>query len=102
MTQGELHVLIADLGAAAAELRRTTSTIAGMATRLAGTQGHLDSFLVSGDSVLVKINAGQGTIGRLVNDSSLYVSSDSLVSALRGLVADVRANPKKFFGLRLF
>jgi phospholipid/cholesterol/gamma-HCH transport system substrate-binding protein len=102
MTQGELHALIADLGAAAGELRQTTSTISGMATRLAGTQGHLDRFLVSGDSVLVKINAGNGTIGRLVNDSSLYVSSDSLVSALRGLVADVRANPKKFFGLRLF
>jgi hypothetical protein len=37
-----------------------------------------------------------------VNDSSLYVSTDSLVTALRGLIADVRANPKRYFGLKIF
>jgi phospholipid/cholesterol/gamma-HCH transport system substrate-binding protein len=73
-----------------------------MSNRLAGTQTHLDNFLMNGDSVLMKINSGHGTIGRLVNDSSLYVSGDSLVTALRGLVADVRANPKRYFGLRIF
>jgi phospholipid/cholesterol/gamma-HCH transport system substrate-binding protein len=50
----------------------------------------------------MKINTGQGTLGRLVNDSSLYVGSDSLVSSLRVLVNDIRANPKKFFNLRVF
>lgn len=102
MVQGELRALMTDLGESAAELRKTTMTISAMANRLAGTEAHLDNFLVSGDSVLTKINAGHGTIGRLMNDSSLYVSGDSLVSALRGLVADVRANPKKFFGIRIF
>lgn len=102
MTEGELRSLIQDLAAAAVELRRTTATVSGMANRLAGTQGHLDNFLASGDSVLMKINAGQGTIGRLVTDSSLYVNSDSLVSALRALVADVRTEPRKFFSLRIF
>ena len=102
MTSGELGKIITDLGAAAAELRVTTSTLAGMSKQLAGTQDRLDRFLGSGDSVLTKINAGQGTLGRLLNDSSLYVGSDSLVFALRGLVNEVRANPKKFFNLRVF
>jgi phospholipid/cholesterol/gamma-HCH transport system substrate-binding protein len=102
MTSGELRKLMTDLGIAAAELRTTTSTLAGMSKQLAGTQNRLDSFLSNGDSVLTKINAGHGTLGRLLNDSSLYVGSDSLVSALRGLVGEVRANPKKFFNLRLF
>jgi phospholipid/cholesterol/gamma-HCH transport system substrate-binding protein len=102
MTAGELRALMTDLGQAAADLRRTSATVAGMSHRLAGTQAHLDNFLVSGDSVLMKINAGHGTIGRLVNDSSLYVGGDSLVTALRGLIADVRANPKRYFGLRIF
>jgi phospholipid/cholesterol/gamma-HCH transport system substrate-binding protein len=91
-----------DLGQAAADLRKTSATVAGMSNRLAGTQAHLDNFLQSGDSVLMKVNAGHGTIGRLVNDSSLYVSTDSLVTALRGLIADVRANPKRYFGLKIF
>jgi len=102
MTQGELRQLLTDLGRAAADLRQTTGTLNAMATRLAGSQGRLDAFLVSGDSVLMKINRGQGTIGRLVNDSSLYVGSDSLVTSLRALVQDIRANPKRFFGFKLF
>jgi phospholipid/cholesterol/gamma-HCH transport system substrate-binding protein len=102
MTQGELRQLITDLRDAAAELKRTTSQISSMSTQLAGTQQRLDSFLTNGDAVLAKINSGQGTIGRLVNDSSVYVGSDSLLTELRQLVADVRANPKKYVSVRIF
>ena len=102
MTQGGLRKLIDDLGVAAAELRATTSTLNGMSKQLAGTQDRLDRFLSNGDSVLTKINRGDGTLGLLLNDSSLYVGSDSLVTALRGLVGEIRTNPKKFFNLRVF
>jgi phospholipid/cholesterol/gamma-HCH transport system substrate-binding protein len=102
MTSGELRSLIVDLGTAAAELRRATTTISSMTTQLAGTQNRLDSFLSNGDSVLYKINRGEGSLGRLVNDSSLYVGSDSLITALRSLVVDVRANPKRYFNLKVF
>lgn len=102
IASGELRQIMTDLSSAAAELRRTTSTISGMATRLASSQGHLDRFLVSGDSVLGKINSGQGTLGLLVNDSSLYIGSDSLVMQLRGLVTDIKANPKRYLSVRLF
>lgn len=102
ISKGELRKLMNDLGAAATELRATTTTLSGMSKDLAGTQGRLDQFLVHGDSVLAKVNAGQGTLGKLLNDSSLYVGSDSLVTALRGLVTEIRANPKKFFSLKVF
>ena len=99
---GEMRKLMDDLSAAAAELRTTSTTLSGMSKDLAGTQDRLDQFLVHGDSVLTKVNAGQGTLGKLLNDSSLYVGSDSLVTALRALVTDIRANPKKFFSLKVF
>jgi hypothetical protein len=38
----------------------------------------------------------------LVNDSSLYVGSDSLVTQLRALVGDIRVNPGKLLSVRLF
>jgi phospholipid/cholesterol/gamma-HCH transport system substrate-binding protein len=102
LTGADLRKIVLDLGAAAADIRRTTGTLNGMANNLAQTQNRLDSFLTTGDSVLTKINTGQGTLGRLVTDSSLYVGGDSLVTELRALIADVRANPKKFFSLRVF
>lgn len=102
VSSGELRKLMNDLGAAAAELHATTTTLSGMSKELAGTQDRLDQFLLHGDSVLAKVNSGQGTLGKLLNDSSLYVGSDSLVTALRGLVTEIRANPKKFFSLKVF
>ena len=102
MTSGELRALVVDLGQAAAELRRTTQTLSAMTAALSGSQGRLDSFLANSDSVLRKINTGQGTLGRMVNDSSLYVGTDSLVTGLRALVAEIRANPRKFFSLSVF
>ena len=99
---GEMRQIMGDLSSTAAELRRTTGTISAMAARLSGSQGHLDRFLVSGDSVLAKINSGQGTLGLLVNDSSLYIGSDSLVTQLRSLVTDIKANPKRYLSVRLF
>jgi len=102
MTSGEVHEIVTDLRESAAQLRVATGTLSQMTQRLAATQARLDNFLTSGDSVFLKINRGQGTLGRLVNDSSLYVGSDSLVAALRVLVAEIRANPKKFFSMRVF
>lgn len=102
MTTGELRQFVMDLSAAGAELRRTTRTVAVMANRLTTSQGRLDNFLLNGDSVLMKINSGQGTLGRLVNDSSLYVDADSMVTALRALLLDIRADPGRYFKLRFF
>jgi phospholipid/cholesterol/gamma-HCH transport system substrate-binding protein len=37
-----------------------------------------------------------------VNDPRLYSNSDSLMVELRALVADIRANPRRYFNLRIF
>ena len=62
----------------------------------------LDSFLANGDSILVKINSGQGSLGLLVNNPSLYHNSDSLMTQLRQLVNDIHANPGKYVSVRIF
>jgi len=101
-SSGEVRQFVNDMSAAAAELRLTTSQIHELSSRLAKSQTRLDSFLASGDSVLMKVNAGHGTLGLLVNDPSFYRRSDSLVLELRGLVADIKANPKKYVTVHVF
>lgn len=98
----KLHRLVDDLGAGAAELRRTSSNVRDLTERFGKSQERLDSFLANGDSVLGKINAGKGSLGLMVNDPSMYRQGDSLVTQLRELVADVKANPRKYLTVRLF
>ena len=101
-TTGEIRQIVDDMAHAAAELRRGSAQIRQMSEQLSRTQGRLDSFLTNGDSVLVKLNSGQGSLGLLLNDPSLYRNSDSLLTQLRGLVTEVRTNPKKFVSVRIF
>lgn len=101
-TTGEIRQIVDDMAHAAAELRRGSAQIRMMSEQLSRTQGRLDSFLTNGDSVLVKLNSGQGSLGLLLNDPSLYRNSDSLLTQLRGLVTEVRTNPKKFVSVRIF
>ena len=101
-TSGEIKQIVDDMSHAAAELRRGSAQIRMMSEQLSKTQNRLDSFLTNGDSVLVKLNTGQGSLGLLLNDPSLYRNSDSLLTQLRGLVTEVRTNPKKFVSVRIF
>lgn len=91
-----------DFAQAASNVKRSAATIDALTTGLAESQGRLHRILASTDTVLAKVNAGHGTLGLLVNDSSLYRGADSLVTQLRSLVSDIQANPKRYLNLRLF
>lgn len=48
------------------------------------------------DSILVKVNRGHGTLGKLANDESLYNSMDSVAINLSRLLESIRRNPKRY------
>lgn len=48
------------------------------------------------DTLLGKINRGEGTLGRLANDPRLYDDVDSLVVNINRLLTDFQDNPKRF------
>jgi len=101
-TSSDAKELIQNVSVASGELRRAAAQVRDLTTRFAATQGRVDAFLISGDSVLGKINHGQGSLGLFVNDPSLYRRSDSAVSELRALTADIRTNPRKYLTIRIF
>lgn len=56
----------------------------------------LDQTVDQLNQILVKINNGDGTMGRLVNDSSLYENADSLSIELRNLIKGINENPGRY------
>jgi phospholipid/cholesterol/gamma-HCH transport system substrate-binding protein len=99
---GEVRRIVDDVATAAAQLKEASDDIKAMSKQLSRSQGRLESVLLTTDSVMLKINAGQGSAGLLVNDPRLYRNSDSLVTELRALIADFKAHPKKYVNLRVF
>lgn len=62
----------------------------------------INSVMSRTDSVLAKIEKGEGTIGLLANDEKLYNDLVYAVTSLDHLMMDVRQNPKRFVRFSLF
>jgi phospholipid/cholesterol/gamma-HCH transport system substrate-binding protein len=62
----------------------------------------LDSTLMALQSILAKIDEGSGTMGKFVNDSSLYLYLDSTSYHLSELMKDMKEHPKRYVHFSLF
>lgn len=101
-SRGELQTIVANSQNAARELVTATTRLREMAESITKTESRLAITVAHADSVLSKVNSGQGSLGLMVNDAHLYRNSDSLVAELRSLVADVKKNPKKYINVKVF
>lgn len=55
------------------------------------------------DSILGKIDQGEGTVGLLINDPQLYHRMDSTLQNMNALIMDIQENPVRYMrALRLF
>jgi phospholipid/cholesterol/gamma-HCH transport system substrate-binding protein len=48
------------------------------------------------------VEAGEGTLGKLVHDDAAHDEFLAAVKEVRGLVEEIRANPKSFIKVSLF
>ncbi len=62
----------------------------------------LSSLSVSLKNLTQKIESGQGTFGKLINDSTLYNDLRKTTNNLDELVTDIKKNPKKYLKVSLF
>lgn len=121
----ELRVALAEMRTAAAALRRTAEglseanngaainatlakvdsssrAIAETARSINTAAIALNTSIASLQSVFAKIDRGDGTLGRMVNDSSLYAELNGAARDLRALMSDIKANPKRYLTVEVF
>lgn len=84
------------------ELKKSLRNFATASERLVMLSGRLDTLSGRISSVTAKVDRGDGTLGRLVNDRKLYNDLSAAVDSLRALVADVKRNPKKYLKVSVF
>jgi phospholipid/cholesterol/gamma-HCH transport system substrate-binding protein len=114
----QLRAAFNEFRLAAAALKRTTESLdqAKTGPALAAAIGRLDESaramsavaaqmersLGPLESVFLKVDQGQGTLGRLVNDTSLYAELNGAARELRALATDIKANPKRYITVDIF
>jgi phospholipid/cholesterol/gamma-HCH transport system substrate-binding protein len=69
---------------------------------LAETGESLDAATASLQTILARMERGEGTLGKLSTDEALYVNLNAAAVSLAELVADLQANPNKYINLSIF
>lgn len=111
--EGSLGLLLNDpaLARSATAAAASVENVAGRLERGEGTAGKLltDDALFSRltatatrlDELTTRLQSGQGTAGMLLQDKRLYENMSAAVSELRGLVSDIRKDPKKYLNVKV-
>jgi phospholipid/cholesterol/gamma-HCH transport system substrate-binding protein len=114
----QLRAALTELRLASAALRRTAERVEDSETgttlnsaigevertavALTAAAGRMEESLGSFASLLGKIDNGNGTLGRLVNDTTMYVEMNHTLREVRALAADIRERPSRYFTVRVF
>ena len=83
-------------------LESTSGQLSNMMDKLQTTTSALDN-------ILTRIDRGEGTLGKLVQDEALYddvvgvaANMDRLVTSLNELVVDLKTNPRRYVTVEIF
>src|SRR5512142_3168258 len=114
----EMRAAFVELHRAAAALRRSAEGVEGARTgpalssalgeversarAMTNAANGMDRSLNSLASVLQKVDNGNGTLGRLVNDSTLYRDLSAAAREVGALASDVRQHPGRYVSIKVF
>jgi len=86
---GSLNTLARD------SLTATVGNVNQLLARIDRNMASLETATASLSAILGKIDQGQGTLGKLINDDALYTRLDSTLINLNRILLDFEQNPKK-------
>ena len=111
---GRIKVLLENLESITSNIKQHNNEIGEVIDNFAGitdtlrranlsqTILNLKTTLDKTSAVFDKVNRGEGTLGKLVNDDSLYTNLNNTAHDLDLLVKDMNANPKKYVHFSMF
>ncbi len=91
------------------EIDRSVKRIDVITTKLDSVASSLDRSAHSAESIMARVDRGEGSLGKLTRDDALYNNASEAAATMKKaadefarLAADVRADPKKYLKLSLF
>ena len=88
--------------ASSADLRQAAADLRSVMTAARENQASLVRVLVQADSLVTQMRSGNGTMGLLATDSTLYRETTETVIQFRELLTDIQANPRKYLKISVF
>lgn len=94
---------LADLGQLASSAASLLETLEPQVEELGPTLAEARQTLAVVQRAASRLEEGEGTLGRLLEDPALYEELQATISSMRRILADIQANPARYIGeVRIF
>ncbi len=100
--EGELEVILDNMAAASQQIRGASDELHRVLSTVGANDQSLERLLHGADTVMTRLQDRSGTAGLLLGDSALYLEATLAIVELRSLLADIKANPRKYFKFSVF
>ncbi|HUG42565.1 MAG TPA: MlaD family protein [Longimicrobiales bacterium] len=102
IAEGQVTDIVRNVALATAQLDTLTRALALVSRDLGGAATSADSAFTSLAQVLASLEAGEGTLGLLLQDTALYRDLVATNALIQDLLEDFQRNPRKYINLRVF
>ena len=98
----QLKDILENSRGSSADLRLAAADLRSVMAAARANEASLIRVLQAADSLMRKLQAGNGTLGMLASDSTLYRETTKTVIQFRELLTDIQAHPKKYLKISVF
>ncbi len=102
LASGRVDSILDNTVAITANFRGVSGDVTLAVDRLESTLTSADSTMARLSRIAARVEAGEGSIGRLLVDTTLALRAGDLLEQMSSLLDDIRANPRKYVRLSIF
>ncbi|MEN8376038.1 MAG: MlaD family protein [Gemmatimonadota bacterium] len=99
---GKVQEIVDNVSNATERMDSLTSALVSVSGDFARTMASADTALAAVADVLTAVNEGEGTVGQLLQDTTLYGRIVRSTELLELLLDDIRRNPRRYINLEIF
>jgi phospholipid/cholesterol/gamma-HCH transport system substrate-binding protein len=99
---GQLNGIVSSASAASTDLRAAAADAKELLAIIRQHERSLTRILEATDTLASRIQTGQGSLGLLARDSTLYLETTRVIGQMRQLLTDIQANPRRYFRFSVF
>jgi phospholipid/cholesterol/gamma-HCH transport system substrate-binding protein len=85
-----------------AKVDSTITNFRSASTNLAAMSADLKQTSTKLDAILAKVDSGNGSAAKLLNDPGVYNDVRGLLQRMDSLLADIKKNPKRYINVKVF
>jgi phospholipid/cholesterol/gamma-HCH transport system substrate-binding protein len=101
-SDNQLADILNNSRSSSADIRQAAADLRSVMAAARANETSLVRVVQAADSLMSRIQAGNGSLGMLATDSTLYRETTRTVIQFRELLADIQAHPKKYLKISVF